>query len=95
MNQSYILEDEWKIIESGFEPDRVKGSESIFSIGNGAMGQRPISKNNIQVLLFREATLRSHYPDKPVIGENGYPEYFASTNAPNWIGIDLIVNQAQ
>ena len=37
MNQSYISEDAWKIVETGFNPDRVKASESIFSIGNGAM----------------------------------------------------------
>ena len=40
MNQSYISENAWKIVEKGFNPDRVKASESIFSIGNGAMGQR-------------------------------------------------------
>ena len=37
--QNYTL-DPWKIIEQGWDPENVKSSESIFSIGNGAMGQR-------------------------------------------------------
>ena len=40
MNQDYIIANEWSIIEEGFEKDRVKSSESLFSLGNGAMGQR-------------------------------------------------------
>lgn len=40
MNQSYILPNAWSLIEEGFDPSRVKSSESLFSIGNGAMGQR-------------------------------------------------------
>jgi maltose phosphorylase len=40
MNQDYIKPDSWSIIEEGFDKERVKSSESLFSIGNGAMGQR-------------------------------------------------------
>jgi len=40
MNQDYIQPDSWSIIEEGFDVERVKSSESLFSIGNGAMGQR-------------------------------------------------------
>ena len=40
MNQDYIKPDNWSIIEEGFDAERVKSSESLFSIGNGAMGQR-------------------------------------------------------
>ena len=40
MNQNYIVPNPWSIIEDGFIPKHVKSSESIFSIGNGAMGQR-------------------------------------------------------
>ena len=40
MNQDYIVPNPWSIIEEGFEPERVCSSESLFSIGNGAMGQR-------------------------------------------------------
>ena len=40
MNKEYIKADEWSIIEEGFNKEDVKSSESLFSIGNGAMGQR-------------------------------------------------------
>ena len=40
MNQDYIVPNNWSIIEEGFNPESVKSSESLFSIGNGAMGQR-------------------------------------------------------
>jgi len=36
MNQDYIKPDHWSIIEEGFDVERVKSSESLFSIGNGA-----------------------------------------------------------
>ena len=40
MNQDYIIPDNWSIIEEGFDALRIESSESLFSIGNGAMGQR-------------------------------------------------------
>ena len=40
MNKDYIQPNNWSIIEEGFDAEKVKASESIFSIGNGAMGQR-------------------------------------------------------
>ncbi|RZL18807.1 MAG: hypothetical protein EOO96_26705 [Pedobacter sp.] len=38
--KNYIKHNEWQIIEEGFDPHLNKISESIFSIGNGRMGQR-------------------------------------------------------
>ncbi|WP_262493169.1 hypothetical protein [Marinilabilia salmonicolor] len=38
--RQYLKQDEWRIIEEGFSPDHHKASESIFSLGNGQMGQR-------------------------------------------------------
>ena len=38
--KDYILKDEWNIIENKFVPENNRVSESIFSIGNGHMGQR-------------------------------------------------------
>ena len=32
--------DAWRIIEHGFDPSKQQAAESIFSIGNGAFGQR-------------------------------------------------------
>ena len=38
--KNYIQHDEWKIIENGFTPAYNRISESLFSLGNGRMGQR-------------------------------------------------------
>jgi maltose phosphorylase len=97
--KDYIEIDEWKIIEQGFDPRHNKISESIFSLGNGRMGQRAN---------FEEAysgdTLQGnyiagvYYPDKTRVGwwKNGYPEYFAKVlNAANWIGIDISIDGKQ
>ena len=91
--KNYIKPSEWNIVEEGFDPHLNKISESLFSIGNGRMGQRAN---------FEEAytgdTLQGnyvagvYYPDKTRVGwwKNGYPDYFAKVlNAANWIGIDI------
>jgi maltose phosphorylase len=96
MNQDYIQPNEWSIIEEGFEPKRVKSSESLFSIGNGAMGQRANFEENYSGETFQGSYIAGvYYPDKTRVGwwKNGYPEYFAKVlNAPNWIGIDIKIN---
>ncbi len=96
MNLDYIKPSAWSIVEEGFTADHVTASESIFSLGNGYMGQRA----NFEELYSGETFQGSYiggiyYPDKTRVGwwKNGYPEYFAKVlNAPNWIGIDIIVN---
>ncbi|RLD79524.1 MAG: hypothetical protein DRJ07_11615, partial [Bacteroidetes bacterium] len=40
MNKDYIIPNEWSIVEEGFHKENITASESIFSLGNGAMGQR-------------------------------------------------------
>jgi maltose phosphorylase len=96
MNQDYIVPNNWSIIEEGFEADRVKSSESLFSIGNGAMGQRANFEEHYSGDTFQGSYIAGvYYPDKTKVGwwKNGYPEYFAKVlNAPNWIGINLEVN---
>ncbi len=96
MNQDYIKPDNWSIIEEGFDPDRVKSSESLFSIGNGAMGQRANFEENYTGKSFQGSYIAGiYYPDKTKVGwwKNGYPEYFAKVlNAPNWIGIAIVIN---
>ena len=96
MNQDYIQPNEWSIIEEGFDPKRVKSSESLFSIGNGAMGQRANFEENYSGETFQGSYIAGvYYPDKTRVGwwKNGYPEYFAKVlNAPNWIGIDIKIN---
>jgi maltose phosphorylase len=96
MNQDYIKADNWSIIEEGFDVESVKSSESLFSIGNGAMGQRANFEENYTGETFQGSYIAGiYYPDKTKVGwwKNGYPEYFAKVlNAPNWIGIDVEIN---
>ena len=96
MNQNYIQPDNWSIIEEGFDTESVKSSESLFSIGNGAMGQRANFEENYSGPTFQGSYIAGvYYPDKTKVGwwKNGYPEYFAKVlNAPNWIGINVTIN---
>ena len=96
MNQNYIVPNPWSIIEDGFIPKHVKSSESIFSIGNGAMGQRGNFEETYTGDSFQGSYIAGvYYPDKTKVGwwKNGYPEYFAKVlNAPSWIGINVVVN---
>lgn len=94
--KNYIRIDEWNIIEEGFDPHLNKISESIFSLGNGRMGQRA----NFEEAYSGESLQGNYvagvyYPDKTRVGwwKNGYPEYFAKVlNAANWIGIDVKID---
>lgn len=95
--KNYIKADEWKIIEEGFDPHLNKISESLFSIGNGRMGQRANFEES-----YSGETLQGnyvagvYYPDKTRVGwwKNGYPEYFAKVlNATNWIGIHIQIGE--
>nr|WP_299339867.1 glycoside hydrolase family 65 protein [Allomuricauda sp.] len=96
MNQDYIQADPWSIIEQGFDKEQVKSSESLFSLGNGAMGQRANFEEDYSGATFQGSYIAGvYYPDKTRVGwwKNGYPEYFAKVlNAPNWIGVRLKVN---
>jgi len=96
MNQDYIIPDEWSIVEKGFHKENILTSESIFSIGNGAMGQRANFEENYSGESFQGSYIGGiYYPDKTRVGwwKNGYPEYFAKVlNAPNWIGINVKIN---
>ena len=97
MNQDYIKPDAWSIIEEGFDAKRVEPSESLFSIGNGAMGQRANFEEQYSGDTFQGSYIAGvFYPDKTKVGwwKNGYPEYFAKVlNAPNWIGINVAINE--
>ncbi|WP_343690395.1 glycoside hydrolase family 65 protein [Chitinophaga sp.] len=94
--KQYIKVDEWNIIEEGFTPGYNKISESIFSLGNGRMGQR----GNFEETYSGEKLQGSYvagiyYPDKTRVGwwKNGYPEYFAKVlNAANWIGLEIRID---
>ena len=93
MNLDYIIPEEWSIVEEGFLKENVTASESIFSIGNGSMGQRANFEEYYSGETFQGSYIGGiYYPDKTRVGwwKNGYPEYFAKVlNASNWIGINI------
>jgi maltose phosphorylase len=97
--KEYIEVDEWKIIEQGFNPLHNKISESIFSLGNGRMGQRANFEEAYSGDTLQGSYVAGvYYPDKTRVGwwKNGYPEYFAKViNAANWIGIDVLIDGEQ
>jgi len=92
----YLKLDPWKIIEDKFDPALNRISESLFSIGNGKMGQRGNFEEQYSGDSLRGNYIGGvYYPDKTRVGwwKNGYPEYFAKVvNAPDWIGIRLQLN---
>lgn len=94
-----VVKDPWKIIQNGFSDENNRKYESLFSIGNGHMGQRANFEE-----VFTGNTLPGsymaglYYPDKTRVGwwKNGYPEYFAKViNSTNWIGIGLKFNDQE
>jgi maltose phosphorylase len=97
MNLNYIKSDPWSLIEEGFDPEHVEASESLFALGNGAMGQRANFEEDYSGPTFQGSYIAGvYYPDKTRVGwwKNGYPEYFAKVlNAPNWIGVQVMIDQ--
>jgi len=95
----YLKLDKWNIIEEGFMRENVTPSESIFSIGNGRMGQRANFEEKYSGKTLQGNYIAGvYYPDKTKVGwwKNGYPEYFAKVlNATNWIGINIQVNNTE
>jgi len=91
MTDTRFQSDEWKIIETRFEPGRGRDSESIFALGNGMMGQRANFEETYTGDTLQGSYVAGvYYPDKTVVGwwKVGYPEYFAKVpNAPSWTGI--------
>jgi len=91
--KKYIQAQEWNIIEEGFDPLLNKISESLFSLGNGRMGQRAnFEETYTGDSLQGNYVAGVYYPDKTRVGwwKNGYPEYFAKVlNAANWMGLRI------
>ncbi|MBE8713327.1 family 65 glycosyl hydrolase domain-containing protein [Sphingobacterium hungaricum] len=94
--ERYSKADAWNIIEEGFDPQKNKIAESLFSIGNGRMGQRA----NFEETYSGETLQGSYvagifYPDKTRVGwwKNGYPETFDKViNSINWIGLEIEID---
>ena len=94
--KKYLQIDEWKIIEQGFDAANNELSESIFSLGNGRMGQRANFEETYSGKSLQGNYVAGvYYPDKTRVGwwKNGYPEYFAKVlNAAEWAGIEVKVD---
>jgi maltose phosphorylase len=95
--KKYYKEDEWNIIEEGFDAAMHESGESIFSIGNGKMGQRAMFEEYYSGKSLEGTYIAGvYYPDKTRVGwwKNGYPEYFAKVlNSPNWLGVDIQIGK--
>ncbi len=93
--KEYFKHHPWEIIEEGFDPHFNKIAESVYSIGNGRMGQRANFEEEYSGETLQGSYVAGvYYPDKTRVGwwKNGYPEYFAKVlNAPSWIGIHCMV----
>jgi maltose phosphorylase len=92
----YLKIDPWRIVEETFDPTKNRISESLFSLGNGRMGQRGNFEEHYSGDTLRGTYIGGvYYPDKTKVGwwKVGYPEYFAKVlNAPDWIGLDIGFN---
>ena len=97
--KQYLKLDEWLIIEDHFNPENHEVSESVFSIGNGHMGQRANFEEAYSGKSLQGSYMAGvYYPDKTRVGwwKNGYPEYFAKVlNSTNWIGLDIRIDGEQ
>ena len=86
----------WNIIVEGFNKAEVTKHESIFSLGNGAMGMRANFEEDYTGDTLQGSYIGGvYYPDKTRVGwwKNGYPEYFAKVlNAPSWIGLHIKID---
>ncbi len=95
--KQYIKHDAWNIIEEGFDPALNRISESLFSLGNGQMGQRGTFEEDYTGDMHQGSYVAGvYYPDKTRVGwwKNGYPEYFAKVlNAPSWIGVHITIGE--
>ena len=94
--KEYLVHDEWRVIERGLNDEYNKISESVFSLGNGKMGQRANFEEAFSGSSLQGSYVAGvYYTDKTKVGwwKNGYPEYFAKVlNAANWIGIGIQVD---
>ncbi len=94
--KQYLIHDEWRVIERGLNNEYNKISESVFSLGNGKMGQRANFEEAFSGSSLQGSYVAGvYYTDKTKVGwwKNGYPEYFAKVlNAANWIGIGIQVD---
>jgi len=94
--KKFVQENKWHIRVADFDPSAHEARESLFSLGNGRIGQRA----NFEEFYSGKSLAGNYvagvyYPDKTRVGwwKNGYPEYFAKVlNAPNWMALDILID---
>ncbi|MFM8741490.1 MAG: glycoside hydrolase family 65 protein [Cytophagales bacterium] len=95
--KNYIKHHPWQIVEQGFDQHLNRISESLFSLGNGRMGQRANFEEKFSGDTHQGTYVAGvYYPDKTRVGwwKNGYPEYFAKVlNAPSWTSIGVKIGK--
>ena len=83
----------WSVSTDQWDPSRQLINESVFSIGNAAMGLRANFEEKYSGDTLQGSYLAGvYYPDKTRVGwwKNGYPEYFAKIlNSVRWIGVNV------
>ncbi len=89
--KSYLVNDKWNIIQKGFHADKMRDSESIFSLANGRFGQRGFFEENYSSDSLPGSYVAGvNFLDRTRVGwwKNGYPNFFSRVpNAPNWSGL--------
>ena len=92
----YIKADSSSQMEEGFCRDNQRSSESIFSLGNGKMGQRANFEERYTGPSIKGSYIAGiYYPEESHEKRRGAgrPEYSArAINTPNFIGIDVIID---
>ncbi|ADV45004.1 family 65 glycosyl hydrolase domain-containing protein [Bacteroides helcogenes] len=94
--KKYLKTDEWNIIEDNFHPDRLRISESIFSLGNGRFGQRGSFEEPYGSDTYRGSFVAGiTFLDRTRVGwwKNGFPHFYTRIpKAADWsrIGLRLI-----
>ena len=86
----------WKVIERGWNPEKMRLGESLTALGNGYMGMRGNFEEDYSGDTHRGTYLGGvWFPDKTRVGwwKNGYPAYFGKViNAVNLIGIHVVID---
>lgn len=92
----YYVTDPWKIIETGFDPERGRVSESIFSLGNEYMGTRGYFDETYTGDKLPGNYFNGVFEEKPIT----YFEHFKGLserccfmiNANNWVFTRIFAN---
>ena len=92
----YLQHDPWCIIEEGFHENKQLASESIFSLGNGHIGQRANFEEHYSGETMNGSYIAGiYYPERAEHGnwKTGYSDTNDKiVNAPNWTMISVRMN---